>query len=311
MNELHLHLDGSISPETCLDLYKLQRRPLPANTAVELAAILSKAANSKSLSAFIDAFDIVDTVLQQNEAIERVTYELVKRIANAGIDYAEIRYAPVLSTKLGLSQLEVVQAMQAGVSRAQREKPVKIGIILCLMPNAKEIDNLDTVEIARQLKGTNVCALDCAGKETSGSLQKLVPCFTLANNYGIPFTMHAGEIDAPENVDLAIQLGAKRIGHGTCIVNYPELMKKVREHNILIECCLSSNFATKAVDRILDHPIKKFYEYGIPVCLSSDDPTFLNTNLGNEWKLARDAFLFTYDDLAKMDNFAGEYRFLK
>jgi adenosine deaminase len=309
MTELHLHLDGSLRPATCFDLYNLQRTPCPAKNVGEMEKLL-RADPKKNLKEMVD-FSIATAVLQQNQALERVAFELVSDLADEGVTYAEIRFAPQLSVHQGMSQLEVVEAVQSGVSRAMAAKPIKVGLILCLMRGGKEGDNFETIEVARRLIGTNVCGLDIAGPEKEYPLRNYVNEFLLAKTYGIPYTLHAGEEDCPDDINIALQLGAKRLGHATCLLKYPSLFETVKKNHVLIECCVTSNFVTHQIARLDEHPIKKLFEAGIPVCVCADDRTMLDTTLGKEEKLVRDVFGFTYDDIMKMEAYADEFRFLK
>ncbi len=146
-------------------------------------------------------------------------------------------------------------------------------------------ENLETVNLAKKylVKDEGVVAIDLAGAEGLFKTADFEKEFSMAQELGIPFTIHAGEADGAESVWTALKFGAKRIGHGVRIAEDPELIKYVIEHNIPLEMCPNSNRQTKAVDDMTAYPLKKFLEAGVKVTINTDDMAICRTNLQNEF----------------------------
>ena len=312
MVELHVHLDGAIKPSTCLCLYHQLHLPLPEKRLEDFSKLIIADPKAKNLGEVLKAFDYTDAVIQKEWTLKLVTDELVHDLYEQGVDYAEIRFAPVLSTREGLSQAQVIDAVIAGVEQAKASCPgIEIGLLLCLMRSdlVSEEENMETVRLAIEAKGSIVCGLDLAGDEARFPLSRYEKLFRAANEANIPYTIHAGEVDAPENVRLAIELGAKRLGHATSMAKYPDLMALARDRQVMVECCLTSNFGTKEIASLKDHAIRKFMDYGIPVCLNTDDPVLFQTSMRLEYKLAKELFHFSEKEKRRMGEEAYSYRF--
>lgn len=314
MVELHLHLTGAMAPRTCYELYLEQGIPLPkgVHSPKTMAKFLRVDPHAKDLGEVLKVFDYICKPLQRLDALRRVSYEVVKQLDDQHLEYAEIRFAPAKSCSAGLTQEEVMDAVIEGIEQGLKERPsIRIGVLLCLMRGLSEEQNRETLEIAKRRKGTIVCGLDLAGDEGKYGLKDYAHFFEEAREAGIPFTIHAGEVDRPENLKLAMELGAKRLGHATYMIHYPELMAEAKKRKVMIECCLTSNFGTKGIPSLNQHPIRKFLEAGIPVCLNTDDPTLFGTSIKREKDLAKGIYHFTDQELALMGHMAYEYRFLR
>lgn len=310
MKELHLHLDGSVRPSTVLDLYRQQNRELPASDVEGMKKLLVADPNAKDLEEVLRVFNIQLKVLQREEALTRVAYELVYDLKAAGNDYAEIRFAPQFSTRGGLTQKEVIDAVIAGVNKAVKEVgDIVIHIILCVMRGGSKEMNMETVSMAKAYQGSIVTGLDLAGDELHFPCYLYEEEFSLAKRLGVPFTIHAGESKDLRNVKDAIRLGARRLGHGITVVNDKEIMHIVKEEGILVECCLTSNLQTKEVTDIKKHPLREMFDYGIRVNINSDNMTVSDTNIRLEHEIARRELGFTEEEFKKIDQYAKECAF--
>ncbi|MBE5964158.1 MAG: adenosine deaminase [Lachnospira sp.] len=305
MVDLHLHLDGSLRPSTILELAKEQGIVFPENVKFAVSD------NCDSLVEYLKCFDWPLLVLQKEYAIERVVYELVEDLECAGVDYAEIRFAPQLSTKEGLTQTEVIEAAIRGLNRALSIfKGIDAKLILCCMRgDDNEEANIETVELAKRFLGKGVVAIDLAGAESLFSTDKFDAVFAKAKLHGIPFTIHAGEAAGPESIKKAIEFGATRIGHGIRAIESKEVIRILKEKNITLEVCVSSNVQTKACKSLKEHPIRALFDEGVKVTYNTDNMTVSNTTLLKERNILKTEFGFNENELSLMEKYSYDARF--
>ena len=313
MIELHLHLDGSLRPQTVWELAKEQKIELPFQSVEEVKDKMKVPKDCKTLPEYLERFELPLLVLQQEEALERVTYELVEDLENLSVTYAEIRFAPQLSTKQGLSQAQVVEAVIRGAKRGMEDhNKIRVGLILCCMRGEELFkDNMETIEVAKQYLGDVVCAVDLAGAESLFPTELFEDIFQKAKDYEIPMTIHAGEADGAESVWKALSYGTKRIGHGVRAIEDPELIKKLVEDQITLEVCVTSNYQTKVVESIEVHPIRKLFDAGVRVTINSDNMTVSDTNIQKEIEILKTMSGFQKEELMKMEQYAADAKFLK
>lgn len=311
--ELHLHLDGSLRPETVWELAKEQNIKLPANTVDEVRDQMQVPEDCRTLEEYLTRFDLPLLVLQTREALERAAFELTEDLAKEGVTYAEIRFAPQLSIKGGMTQEQAVEAAIEGVKRGMEQYPsIRVGLILCCMRGEDNEEwNLQTVETAKKYLGDVVCAVDIAGAESLYPTERFAPVFEKVREYGLPSTIHAGEAAGPESMKTALAFGAKRIGHGVAAVEDPELVRRLIEEQITLEVCVTSNYQTKVVPSIEAHPIRRLFNAGVRVTVNSDNRTVSNTNVRKELDILRNVFGFKEQEIAKMEEYAWEARFLR
>ena len=311
--ELHLHLDGSLRPETVWELAKEQNIKLPANTVDEVRDQMQVPEDCRTLEEYLTRFDLPLLVLQTREALERAAFELTEDLAKEGVTYAEIRFAPQLSIKGGMTQEQAVEAAIEGVKRGMEQYPsIRVGLILCCMRGEDNEEwNLQTVETAKKYLGDVVCAVDIAGAESLYPTERFAPVFEKVREYGLPSTIHAGEAAGPESMKTALAFGAKRIGHGVAAVEDPELVRRLIEEQITLEVCVTSNYQTKVVPSIEAHPIRRLFNAGVRVSVNSDNRTVSNTNVRKELDILRNVFGFKEQEIEKMEEYAWEARFLR
>lgn len=311
--ELHLHLDGSLRPETVWELAKEQNIKLPANTVDEVRDQMQVPEDCRTLEEYLTRFDLPLLVLQTREALERAAFELTEDLAKEWVTYAEIRFAPQLSIKGGMTQEQAVEAAIEGVKRGMEQYPsIRVGLILCCMRGEDNEEwNLQTVEAAKKYLGDVVCAVDIAGAESLYPTERFAPVFEKVREYGLPSTIHAGEAAGPESMKTALAFGAKRIGHGVAAVEDPELVRRLIEEQITLEVCVTSNYQTKVVPSIEAHPIRRLFNAGVRVTVNSDNRTVSNTNIRKELDILRNVFGFKEQEIEKMEEYAWEARFLR
>ena len=279
--DLHLHFDGSLSPENVKELAKAQNMSLPKDD-LELLSMLAVDPDCKDLRQYLTKFAFPLSLLQNANAIEQGMYILCRELLDEGCIYAEIRFAPQLHLDKGLTQKKVVEAAIRGFERSA----LFGGIILCCMRgDANAQLNFDTVDVAEQYLGKGVLALDLAGNEAGYATESFGTLFQTAKEKGIPFTIHAGEADSARSVLAAIEMGASRIGHGVRSYESEETMRLLADSKIPLELCPTSNLQTAIFKSLDEYPIKKFMDMGICVTLNSDNRSVSGTTARDELSL--------------------------
>lgn len=284
--DLHLHLDGSLSPEIIIEIAKEENIELPTYNPIELRSYLQVPNECDSLVEYLKRFDIPNYVLQTKNGLRKCMLDLLKRLSKQGIKYAEIRMAPQLSTAKGLTQDEVVKTLIDASLEARKLFGIKSNLIVCMMRfenNNKE--NMETVKVARKYLNKGVCLLDIAGAEALYPVSKYAELFMFANELGVPFTIHSGEDTGYQSVVESLKFGPVRIGHGVHSYQSEELMKYLAENKIPLEICPKSNMDTKAIKSFKELPVELFLSKGILVTINTDDMTVSNTNLKNEYRI--------------------------
>ena len=291
MIDLHLHLDGSLTPEDILTLGELSGASLPCDNAEALRPLLQAEADCKSLAEYLEKFDLPLQVLQTEETVRLAVYLLVKRLAEDGLVYAEIRFAPQLHLQKGLTQQQVVTAAVEGLNKAVAAFKMPAQLILCCMRMAdNKLENEETVRVGKAFLGKGVCAVDLAGAEAAFPTENFTDIFALAKELDVPFIIHAGEAAGPESVWQALKLGAKRIGHGIRSAEDAALVATLGEKKIPLETCFTSNLQTKAVKNAENYPLQTFLTQGLAVTVNTDNMTVSGTDLKKEYKALQKAF---------------------
>ena len=283
--DIHLHLDGALSPEVIIKIAKEEGIELPTFDPVELKYYLAVPKDCKSLNEYLERFTLPNLVLQTRYGLKEATSDLLERLAKQGLKYVEIRMAPQLSTDKGLTQDEVVETLLEVINKAQEVHSIKANVILCLMRGASKEKNLETVRIAKKYLGKGVVALDLAGAEALFGNELYTEEFALAKSLGIPFTIHAGEASGFESVESALDMGAIRIGHGIHSLDNKPTIYRLIVNKIPLEICPTSNLDTKTIKTLDDLRLKDFMNYGVIVTINTDDPTVSDTTLKDEFKL--------------------------
>lgn len=298
--ELHLHLDGAVSMEIASQLTGLNIK--------ELMSIMVAPDKCENLSQYLTKFDFPCSLMQTKENLTLIAKDLVDRLASQNVIYAEIRFAPMFHTKEGLTYEEVIEAVLTGLNSNPK---IKTNLILCMMRGLPRENNLKTIEVAEKYLNIGVCSLDLAGAEDKYPLDEYLELFEIAKAKNIPFIIHAGENGNADEVRKAIQAGAKRIGHGIHSIENKEVLDLIKEKNILLEICPTSNVQTNSIDKYEKHPIKNLYNLNIPLCINTDNSTVSNISLTEEYIKTSNYFNFTIDDYKEMNKNAIKASFLE
>ncbi|SQD92533.1 Adenosine deaminase [Candidatus Bipolaricaulis anaerobius] len=284
--DLHVHLDGSLRPGTVRELWDalpMRHRPRIA-TEVEVAVLPPVPC---PLEEYLEAFRITVALLQTAKALERAAWELCEDAASENVIYIEIRFAPLLHLRRGLSPSAVVEAVLAGMRRAETELRISTGLILCAMRNEPTERSAKVARLAGRYHDQGVVGFDLAGPERGFPLLPHAEAIHLAQEAGVHVTLHAGEGCCPEHIGEALDLGAERIGHGVYLFQDPAVEERVRAGRIPLETCPTSNLQISGfMHSLSDHPLQRYLELGIPVTVNTDNRLMSQTSATEElWRV--------------------------
>ena len=288
--DLHCHLDGSLRAQTVLDIIKknkIQSNQNLKNIKKQLTAPL----NCSSLEEYLKSFNLPIAVMQTKEDLERVSFELMEDASIENIKYIEIRFAPQQHKKEGLTTKEIIQSVLSGMKKEEKLYDIKGNYILSCMRHLSAESAMKIIEEGKIFLGNGVVAVNLCGEELPGFCHKFIQPMKKAKDYGYRITIHAGETGIGENVTDAINLlGAERIGHGIFISNNKKAYDLVKEKQVTLEICPTSNIQTKAIKNYKEHPIYNFYNDEILVTLNTDNRTVSNTSMSEEYLQIKKAF---------------------
>ena len=315
MIELHLHLDGAIPPETMWALAQEKGVPMPAETLEGFRHWLVETSDCADVNTYLARFELPLQLMQDEKSIARVTKDLMTELSRQGHIYDEIRFAPQLHRREGLTQRQAIEAVLEGRRQALAENPgYDAGILLCAMCIGPETvnmaENLETVRLAKEFLGRGVVGADLAGAEGIVPLQSFHPVFDLARELGVPATCHAGDSQGPDTVRDALSFGVRRIGHGHHIYDEPSLWEAAIARGVTLEICPTSNIQCHTQPSYREHPAKKLLDAGLRLCISTDNMTLAAVSLADEYRHCVEDMGLTPEDLGKMLVFAAEAAFL-
>lgn len=289
---LHLHLDGSIDLD---DAYKWAKEDGIKCSKKEILNLLQVGEEVNNLNDYLKKFSLPCKLLQTCERLEIATYHLYLKLASFNVVYAEVRFAPNKHREKKLSLDDIVMSVINGMNKAYAETGIMGGIILSLMRGDDYQDNLQIIDLAKKYLNKGVCAIDLAGAEAIYPTHDYTNLFSYAKSINVPFTIHAGEAAGIESIMTAINMGAKRIGHGIRAVEDKALQQLLIHNDILLEVCVTSNYQTGAVKG--KHPIKELYKTGVKVSINTDNDTVSNTDINKEYNIILQNTDMTIKDL--------------
>ncbi|WMX44811.1 adenosine deaminase [Streptomyces roseicoloratus] len=305
--ELHVHHVGSASPRIVAELAARHPDSKVPTDPDALADYFTFTDFAHFIEVYLSVVDLVRTP----EDVRLLTYEVARDMARQNIRYAELTITPYSSTRRGIDE----RAFMAAIEDARKAAEAELGVVLrwCFdIPGEAGLEAAEeTARLAVELHPEGLVSFGLGGPEIGVPRPQFKPYFDRARAAGLRSVPHAGETTGPETVwDALNELGAERIGHGTSSVKDPALLAHLAEHRIALEVCPTSNIATRAVERLEDHPIKRMVEAGVLVTINSDDPPMFGTDLNNEYAVA--ARLLDLDErgLAALAKNAVEASFL-
>ncbi len=298
--ELHCHLDGSVRPQTLLELAREYGADMPCTDTESLREYMT-VRDARNLEEYLERFDVTLSVMQRAEALERIAYELAEDAHRDGVLYIEVRFSPVLNMREGMRLHDAVEAVVKGLARGEHEHGIIGRVIVCGLRHLDPAVSLELAQLAVAYRDKGVAGFDLAGGEMGNPASRHARAFDYARQHDMACTCHAGEGDGAGSVRQAIHIcGANRIGHGTRLFEDRSLMDYVNDRRIPVEICITSNIQTRAAQSYETHPVRKYYDAGLNVVLNTDNRLMSATTLTDEYLHAARHLRFTRAELARI-----------
>jgi adenosine deaminase len=310
--DLHIHLDGSVRPQTVREIALEEDVQLPTTELSVLLHLLQVDKGCKNLPDYLSKFELPLRVMQSESSLRKIAFEIVEDAALQGVRYIEVRFAPQLHTQKGLSIEEVIAAVVSGLEAGERKfSTIARAIVIC-MRNHLPGTNLKVMQSAQTFLGKGVVGLDLAGDEAHYPPIIHKDVFRLAYDAKFPITIHAGEAAGPENIrESVMNMFAQRIGHGVRLKEDPRLLEWIIRKQIPLEMCITSNVQTRVIPDWKSHPIKEYFSEGVLVTINTDNTTVSNTNITKEIRSAVEILGLSIQDIASMTLTAVKVSFLE
>jgi aminodeoxyfutalosine deaminase len=292
--ELHVHLEGSVEPETLLEID-------PSLTREEIAA----ATSYTDFAGFIQSYIWVNKRLLTPEHYAVAARRLFDRLAGEGVVYAEVTLSAGMMLWKGQEFGPIYDALQREAGRSRF--PVRWILDATRQFGAGAAKPV--FDLAEERMGDGVVAIGLGGFEAGGPALWFKDLYAQARDRGLRLTCHAGETTDAQSIWDALAIGAERIGHGIRAIDDPLLLEHLRERDIALEVCITSNVRTGAVGSLEEHPVRRLFDAGVPIVLNTDDPALFECSLTDEFELARDRFEFNESELAQLAANSLRYAF--
>ncbi len=307
--ELHLHLDGSLRIDTAMHIARSREIDAPTTWAGMSAALVGPP-RSPDQADLVRAFDLPITLMQDTDALQRITAELVEDKAADQVRYMEIRWGPLLHVTGGLPLAEGIDAVVTGAARAAAATGTTVRLICTALRSHDPEANVTLAETAARFVDRGLTGWDFAGPEARFPDPTLASrAFDAARAGGLRITLHAGEWGGAAQVRRALVMNPERIAHGPGAAEDPELMTELRDRAICLDLCPTSNAQATIVPSIADHPLARLYRAGNPVTLNTDDLTVSDLRLSDEYRNAVERIGLSLPELWAIDRFALDVAF--
>jgi adenosine deaminase len=284
--ELHLHLDGSVRIGTALDLARSRGVDAPTTWRGMFDALVAPMP-CRDQAELLKAFDLPIALLQDAEALERITAELVETKAAENVRYVEIRWGPLLHTARGLSLEDGLAAVVRGAEAASRRTGTVVRLIATALRSHDPGDNVRLAAAASRFRDRGLTGWDLAGPEARfPDPLAHARAFEVARAGGLRITVHAGEWGGAAQVRRALAVEPERIAHGEAASHDAALVEELTARGIPLDLCPTSNVQAGIVASLADHGLARLHRAGAPVTLSTDDTTVSDISLTEEYRRA-------------------------
>ncbi len=312
---LHDHLDGGLRPATVLDLARRIGHQLPAEEPAALARWFLQGGRGADLERYLEAFGHTVALLQTEDALVRVARECVEDLDADGVIYAEVRYAPELSTAGGLELDAVFDAVAEGL--AAGPPTVEVRLLACIMRQQARGEEVVAAAVRARDRGVPVVGVDLAGPEVGFPASRHADALRRARDGGLHLTLHAGEAVGPSSIADALDQGAERLGHGVRIVEDlaadgtpGPVAQRVLAGGVALELCPTSNLHTGVVDDLAGHPVERLRQAGFRVTVSTDNRLMSGVSLSEELAATAASHGWQLEDVRAVTDTAVEVAFL-
>lgn len=299
--ELHCHLDGSVRPETILDIALKENIEVPTTDINEFEKYVKVTDKCNCLKEYLDKFELATKVMQKSEYLYRITSELIEDMSKNNVRYIEIRFAPLKHIEGGMTPEQVIDAVLQATKDGRKKYGVISNLILCAMRHESSEESKKLVEISKKYIGKGVVAVDLAGNEQDFPPEIHKEAFDMAKESGLHCTIHAGETGIQENIIKSIEiLHAERIGHGVDAFKDKKIVEYLKQKRIPLEVCITSNVNTKAVASYETHPVKEYLDKGLIITVNTDNTTVSGISIIDEFEYMIKFQGFNLDDIKKV-----------
>jgi aminodeoxyfutalosine deaminase len=292
--ELHVHLEGSVEPDTLRELD-------PSLTHEEIQA----ATSYTDFDGFLRSYIWVNRRLTSPENYALIARALFDRLHREGVTYAEVN----LSVGMILWKQQEFAPIYDALAREAGRSRVAVRWIFDAIRQFGAEAAMPVFDLAAERLSDGVVAIGIGGSEERGPAEWFSDLYREARDRGLRLTCHAGETAGPQSVWDALAIGAERIGHGIRSIEDPKLTEHLRENGIPLEICITSNVRTGAVASLAEHPVRRLFDAGVPIVLNTDDPALFGCTLTGEYELASREFGFNEEELAKLARNSFHYAF--
>jgi adenosine deaminase len=286
--ELHCHMDGAI-PNRLFVKYCRQDGLLDETISDEEWIRKHVMSETMTLSECMGEFALLTNLLQSEERLEELSFELLKDMYESGTKLVELRFSPQSHVNDHMTMEQAVQAVLRGRKKALEVYPDLVcGFLLCMMNLGQDLgtieNNTRTILLARKYKKDGVVGIDLAGDECATPIEGYAPQFELAKRLGVNYTIHAGESGNAANVAFAISMDGGRIGHGIHAIEDDKVVDELVAKGFLLEVSVTSNVFSQCVPSLDEHPIRKLWDRGVMININTDDPGLMGISLSSEYE---------------------------
>ncbi len=309
--DLHRHLEGSLRLQTLAEIAQENGINLPGYAIEDLRPFATVTGEEPDFHRFLAKFEFLRRFYPTREVVERVAHEAVDDAADDNVKYLELRFNPIALARAQGFPLEAVTSWVCkAVAKAQHDRDIDVNLIIQIGRDEDPNTAWELAHLALAYQDQGIVGLDLAGDEKRYPACPFVDVFRYARSEGLHVTIHAGEAGGPENVMEAVQkLGAERIGHGVRSVEDSRALRLLREKNVTLEVCPTSNIQTGIVRRVWHHPLRDLLALNIPVSINTDDPSVSDTTLTDEYRIAMLAMGLTLKQIKRSIITAAEASF--
>jgi aminodeoxyfutalosine deaminase len=305
--ELHLHLEGTVTPETLVELS--ERHPAGLLTVDQARALYRYV----DFTGFLMAFKAITERLVSPDDYELITWRMAHALAAQGVVHAEVYVSVGVVYYWRRVEFE---PLFAGMERARLRAERELGLtILWIFDAVRHFGVEEAARVFRKAaemrkEHASIVGIGIGGDERRTGAEPFRELYAEARDAGLRLTAHAGETVGPESIWGALNIGAERIGHGLSAQHDAELMEVLAERQVPIEICVTSNVRTGSCPSFLEHPVRRYFDSGLMISLNSDDPALFGSDLSGEYRLAEREFQFTQEQLRELASNSIEASFL-
>lgn len=301
--ELHLHLEGSVTPQT---LVELRQQHGKESTLAEAESLY----HYQDFLGFLMAFKTLTDDLQTPQDYELIAYRLAEQLKAENVLHAEVYVSVGVCLWRKLDFDAIFEGLERGRERGEKDFGISLLWIFDAVRQFGAEKAQEVFELAAKYRDRNVVGIGIGGDEQKAPPELFREQYAYAAGHGLRLTCHAGESAGPESIWGALNLGAERIGHGLTACQDSELLEELAERQVPVEICLTSNLRTACCANLSDHPVRKYFDQGLMITLNTDDPAMFGASLTGEYELAQKEFSFTDEHLRELARNSFEASFL-